>query len=69
MSVGVENDKGFAFEYSVNDGSSWVEATSFLKGEDWLVNKSWKEVSVEFDGIAETGCTSTLERFPSQIDG
>jgi hypothetical protein len=49
MSVGVENDEGFALEYSVNDGSSWVEAKSFLKGEDWLVNKSWKEVSVEFD--------------------
>jgi hypothetical protein len=49
MSERVENDEGFALEYSVNDGSSWVEAKYFLMGNDWLVNKSWKEVSVEFD--------------------
>jgi hypothetical protein len=49
MSDGVENDEGFALEYSVNDGSSWVEAKYFLKGDDWIFNKSWKEVSVEFD--------------------
>jgi hypothetical protein len=37
---GVENNEGVALQFSVNDGSSWVEAKYCLNGDGWLVNKS-----------------------------
>jgi hypothetical protein len=51
MSNGVDNDFGFALEYSVN-GAAWVEAYSFSKGDDWANDDIWQGVSVEFDASA-----------------